>query len=235
MTRKTLRPRRSIEFAFSRLCRRVNKSVMDKHDSFRPDPYIMETTKVAELKDHFGNTRFKVALTDFDGNAPAHDDLVSFDMQFQVTVVSYCYSEDAVTVVCREFDMYEKAVRFFREMVSRYSALVKAETRDYQDINIYAGKTGYHKICPDCCAVCKWAKAVGKDNCLFEDWKKNHRGKFLCMNVQLYVPDRRDMQPDCGQHDQYHDFAKSRFHVIDIHPEVDADGICKGFERNSRR
>jgi hypothetical protein len=35
-----------------------------------------ETTKVAELKDKFGNTRFKIALTDFDNpEYPYTDDL----------------------------------------------------------------------------------------------------------------------------------------------------------------
>jgi len=32
------------------------------------NPYVRETTKVSEIKDRFGNTRFKVALTDYDPN-----------------------------------------------------------------------------------------------------------------------------------------------------------------------
>jgi hypothetical protein len=29
-------------------------------------PYVRETTKVSEIKDAFGKTRFKVVLTDYD-------------------------------------------------------------------------------------------------------------------------------------------------------------------------
>lgn len=45
------------------------------------DPYVKETTKVAEIKDRFMKTRYKVALTDFDG-APEHDDLTEQDVFF---------------------------------------------------------------------------------------------------------------------------------------------------------
>ena len=45
------------------------------------DPYVKETTKVAEIKDRFMKTRYKVALTDFDG-APEHDDLTGQDVFF---------------------------------------------------------------------------------------------------------------------------------------------------------
>ena len=45
------------------------------------DPYVKETTKVAEIKDRFMKTRYKVALTDFDG-VPEHDDLTRPDAIF---------------------------------------------------------------------------------------------------------------------------------------------------------
>ena len=45
------------------------------------DPYVKETTKVAEIKDRFMKTRYKVTLTDFDG-APEHDDLTKQDVFF---------------------------------------------------------------------------------------------------------------------------------------------------------
>lgn len=138
-------------------------------------------------------------MTDFDDNwLPQNDDLNQFDWDYQVTVVSYCYAEEAITVVCRDFDIYENAVGFFNDMVRQYSYLVQAETRDVQDIRIYAKRTGYHRICPDCCATCRWAKPCDKDNCLFDDWKQNLKGKFVCMNSSLYVPPKRDLEPDGG-------------------------------------
>ena len=46
--------------------------------------YVEETTKVAEIKDFQGRTRFKIALTDFDHENcyPEHDDLQTFDYKF---------------------------------------------------------------------------------------------------------------------------------------------------------
>lgn len=202
------------------------------HDFRGHDPYVLETTKVAELKDRFGRTRFKVALTDFDpGEAPCSDDLRGFDRAFQVTVVSYCYAEDAVTVVCRDFADYGDAARFFGDMTDQYSRLVRAETRDVQDIRIYADRTGYRVTAPDCCATCRWGRACGKGNCLFPDWEKNLRGRYVCTNAKLYLPPRRDLEPDRGQHDKVHDYCTGRMHVVDVHPVVDPLGICDGFER----
>jgi len=129
--------------------------------------------------------------------------------------------------------VYENAVRFFNDMTKQYAYLVQAETRDVQDIRIYAGRTGYHIICPDCCATCRWARSCDKENCLFDDWKRNLRGKFVCMNSELYAPPKRDLDLDLGQHDGYHDYQKERMHVIDIHPTVDAMGLCSGFERKA--
>lgn len=45
------------------------------------DPYVKETTKVAEIKDRFMKTRYKVTLTDFDG-APEHGNLTGQDVFF---------------------------------------------------------------------------------------------------------------------------------------------------------
>lgn len=47
-----------------------------------------------------------------------------------MTVVSYCYSEDALTIVSRDFDSYEDAVQFFDKTVRQYAYLAQAETRD---------------------------------------------------------------------------------------------------------
>lgn len=82
-----------------------------RRDAFRSDPYVKETTKVAEIKDRFMKTRYKVALTDFHG-APEHDDLTRPDIFFQVTAVSFNYKEP-LEITHRDFRNYEEAVRFF--------------------------------------------------------------------------------------------------------------------------
>ena len=148
---------------------------------------------------------------------------------FQVTVVSYCYSEDALTIVSRDFDSYEDAVRFFDKTVGQYAYLAQAETRDSQDIRIYAERTGYRRICPDCCANCVWSRP-----CLEIQPREERRrdcSKLICANSRLYEMPKRDLEPDTGQHDGCHKFSDGRFHMIDIQPVVDGDGICDSFER----
>lgn len=183
----------------------------------KDSPYVRETTRVAELKDNFGATRFKVALTDFKWET--NDDLREFDRRFQVTVVSYCYGEEAMTIVQREFDWFDNAVKFFEQMKEQYRALVVAETKDYQDIRIYAQKTGYRAISPDCCATCKWACPITKSNSLFGDWLRNHQNRFRCMNAELYKAGT-----DAGA-------VRETFKPVDIRPEVDAMCVCNGYER----
>lgn len=196
------------------------------------DPYIKETTKVAEIKDRFMKTRYKVVLTDFD-DAPEHDDLTRPDTVFQVTAISFNYDQP-LEITHRDFRNYEDAVKFFSQTVDQLQALAKLDSRDAQDIRIYAEKTGYHRIDPDCCRNCKWAKPADKRNCMFKEWRNRLRRKFFCMNSELYSKCMPDLVPDEGQHDDYHDFAQTRWNVIDITPEVDPDGICSGYERQSK-
>jgi hypothetical protein len=199
----------------------------------RENPYAKETVKVMEIKDRFMKTRYKVALTDFDGKAPEHDDLTREDRNFQVVVVSFNYDEP-VEVVHRDFAVYEEALKFFREESGRFQALAQLDSRDAEDIRIYAERTGYRRIDPDCCRNCKWARPADRRNCMFEEWRGRLRGKFFCMNSELYSALLRDLSPDEGQHDGYHDFAEPRRHLLDITPAVDPDGICDGYERRPK-
>jgi hypothetical protein len=69
---------------------------------------------------------------------------------------------------------------------------------------------------------------------MFEEWRGRLRGKFFCMNSELYSRHMPDLLPDECQHDICHDFAAPRWHVLDITPEVDPDGICDGYERKPK-
>lgn len=92
------------------------------------DPYIKETTKVAEIKDRFMKTRYKVALTDFD-SVPEHDDLTRPDTVFQVTAISFNY-DHPLEITHRDFRNYEDAVKFFNQTVDQLQALAKLDSRD---------------------------------------------------------------------------------------------------------
>jgi len=48
------------------------------------------------------------------------------------------------------------ALKIYNDCVKTYTDLVTAETRDYQDIDVYKSRIGYELTCPKCCATCKW-------------------------------------------------------------------------------
>jgi len=193
------------------------------------DPYIKETTKVAEIKDRFMKTRYKVTLSETENAEQPEQKPV-----FRISAVSYCY-EEPKEITRRDFDTYEESVRFFEDVKKRLGMLARLDSRDAEDIRIYADKIGYRRIDPDCCRNCKWAKPADMRNCMFEEWRGRLRGKFFCMNSELYSEQLPDLDPDEGQHDDFHDFSESRWHILNITPVVDPDGICdKGYERRQK-
>ena len=155
-----------------------------------------ETTKVAELKDKFGNTRFKIALTDFDDSEyPEHDNLQHWDTVFQVTVVSFCCKDEENPIILYEdvFSEFETALKKFNELIEQYRVLLNAETKGWQDITAYSEKINFKKIDPDCCRNCIWAKPLPHQQQLFSDWKKHHT-RLVCMNPEI-AKIENDFQP----------------------------------------
>ena len=53
---------------------------------------------------------------------------------------------------------YGKALHDFDVCVQRYSSLVWAEMKDFNDIDIYSSKIGYEVLKPRCCMNCKWGQ-----------------------------------------------------------------------------
>lgn len=198
------------------------------HDTPHNDPRIQETVKVAEIKDNFGMTRFKVALTDSDDfhGGSYHDDLRDWDCAYQVDVVSYCYGTEPLILVSKFFEDYRGAIAFFKQNVAIYSDLVKVETRHYQDIEIYKDKIGY-KVA-DCCATCQWAK---------KNPDPHARRRFVCCNEDLFIPPKPEFEPEAPAghpervHDAYHKHHECRHTFQPVYPEVDTCGICSAFKK----
>lgn len=199
------------------------------------DPYTQETTKVAELKDQFGKTRFKIALTDYDDNEyPHNDDLRAFDTYFQVTVISYCYGDaldTPVTLVEEVFTNIKAAYDRFYELVAQYRHLINVETRGWQDISVYKDKINYHKIDPDCCRNCIWAKPVTPKVCPPEELRK-HKGRFVCMNPDLQKDVSDFERDDPHHHDNFYHRGEHRQHFkFDLAPYTQEDGLCDFYRR----
>lgn len=192
------------------------------------DPHVRESVKVAEIKDDFAMTRFKVILTDFDDFeiAPDHDNLRDWDRSYQVEVMSYCYGPDPLVLVSKTFDDHRVALSFFKQNVAIYTDLVKVETRHYQDIEIYRDRIDY-KIA-DCCASCKWA---------MKNPDPRSRKRIVCGNEDLFKLPRPDFNPeepvesDKRMYDINHGHGDCRHSFQPVFPEVNSSGICKAFIR----
>ena len=166
------------------------------------DPYVHETTKVAEILDCFGQMRFKVLMLDI--QVPSQH-----CKRYCITVESFCYKHSPV-VILKEFRQHFcEANELYEKCVKQYKHLAIAETRHFQDIKIYADKIGYHKIDPDCCKNCKWSKMVCRHShhCYEEQ-------KFLCTNHKLFML-------ECCEDPK-----------LMTEPIVQSDGICKHYCRN---
>lgn len=75
---------------------------------------------------------------------------------------------------------YLYALNLYNEYVKTYTALIRAETRDFQDITIYKEKIGYKETKPACCATCQWCrKKVTPGKYVYQD-----TGKLECTNPE---------------------------------------------------
>ena len=176
----------------------------------KDEPFVQETTKIAEIRDNFGKLRFKVVLIDmFD-----YYEETCCDQRYRISVESFCYGMQPMTILSEYRSTFHAAYEFYRKSIENYKNLVLAETKDFQDIKIYADREHikYHIIEPECCANCKWSCEYnyGEHGChddMHTNFRKRHR--LQCMNRNMFVmPGRR---------------------FFDVQPEVAPNGICKQY------
>lgn len=171
------------------------------------DPYVQETTKIAEIRDNFGKLRFKVFLIDFSMESIDCHKKENCNTRYCITVESFCYSLHPVTILKEFRHNFKEAHDFYLTCISQYKHLAIAETRDFRDIKIYADKIGYHKIDPECCKNCKWSKKV-RSHCSKND------DKLICTNHRIFkIMDCQKLEPL-------------------IEPIVEHNGICNHFEHS---
>lgn len=172
--------------------------------------YVQETTKIAEIRDNFGKIRYKVFMIDLLDYYEEHE----FDQRYRISVESYIYGIQPQTILVEFRKCFEEAYSFYNKCIQNYKELVIAETRDFQDIWIYADRIEYHKIDPECCATCKWScKAMRNAKCVPCDIK--HNKDLVCMNKNVLVDSQRRLP--------------------DLQPRVDNDGICKFYKRDPNK
>lgn len=191
------------------------------------DPKKREICRVTELKDDFGHTRYKVAVVDSDG------DLDGFQQRYRVNVTGYGPDGETYDLRDEEFDVYEDAVRHYETAIREYEYIVKTQTKDFQNIQVYAERINYRRICPNCCATCRYGMPTAQES-LFDDWRRIYKGKRVCTNSKLFhIPRPYDHEFHCENRPMPPPFPHRHRDMSpppEIRPVVDADGICDGYE-----
>lgn len=227
----------------------------DRHCGERPHVKAVdakETQKVTDIRDAFGNLRFKVALTcatDWYGDVHR--------VAYTVVVVNCSYDGAELQILQKPEDGeppifdYNYALNFYNECVKKYSDLVKAEVKDFQDISIYKEKIGYTVTCPECCMTCKWASmnktqkdfvfgvsqkmvCMNPDNCLDYLGRDPEEDKKKFTDFHKRFPLSPNMPDQCcdiesqWQHHQ-HKFCGCQDEHIVIRPKIEPLGVCKNY------
>lgn len=196
---------------------------------FYKSVYVKETCKVAEISDAFGQLRYKVQMTSFD----IVDD-GKYELAYQVQVVNYFYGPEPL-IIFEAPDVDEPPIKdinvankIYAECVKNYTMLVKAETRDFQDIDVYKERIQYRETCPECCATCRWCKS-GLRNVVIDR-------KLHCINPKNKIEFKTDIRPYDYRHNYIEDHYGHRVMpddhaTLDISPKVMPFGVCMNYEK----
>lgn len=214
------------------------------HENFPPRPRtvtVEENNKVAEIKDAFKNLRFKVSLTSFDsyyfpGKKCYQIQVLSFNAYADPSYTDPIIIVDRPTSCEPPIHDYDYALKLYDDYVRTYTQLIKAETKDFQDIELYKEQIGYKIIAPSCCLTCKWCKK----HCFDIESKVGAFGRLECWNpkcCKAYNFDSEHRHQPFNEH--CHDpkcydpnYFERKHMIIDIHPNVDMFGICDNYEKN---
>lgn len=120
--------------------------------------FVVDESKTTQIVDAKGNVRYRVILSSVTEEGK---------IGFKVEVVHYYPGdeENGGQVVLQipeaegelEFNCM-KAHYDFDTCVQRFDSLVRAETRDFKDIEIYKDKIKYEVLKPKCCAFCAFSR-----------------------------------------------------------------------------
>lgn len=132
-----------------------------------------ETQKSTEIRDSLGNLRFVVSLASYVPSTGNAFDIRQHAKMFLIDVLSYCYCEQPINLFHKGFYDFEQANKCYVDKLHQYELIAKVETKDVQDIQMFADKIGYTQL-DKCCATCKWAKKIDREDNLFDKHKADH-------------------------------------------------------------
>lgn len=209
---------------------------------------VVETSKEVIISDING-PRYKVQLE----SRPANN---TIGLGFQVRVINCLSTQPQPMSTFPEnngwSDDYHYVLKMFHICVQRYDSLVKAETQDFDNVDLYASKVGYKVICPCCCLFCKWhcpenlQKEDPYNSCYAGDMPQSVPCMLRCFNPDnvkkfSFVPNMPHVDKKWWMHSHdgwqklpwmdhapIDDWAD---HKLDpIYPKVSPFGQCKAFE-----
>lgn len=201
-----------------------------KHPFYK-SVHVKETCKVAEIADAFNNLRYKVIMTSYD---IVNDG--KYELVYQIQVVNYFYGPEPL-IIFETPNVDEPpitdinvATKIYNDCVQNYTKLVKAETRDFQDIDIYKEKIGYKETQPECCMTCRWCRSdiyhmpTKKFQCVCPKNLKEYN-----FDVQEYYPPMIDMlrfehNHGCKIHPYDNSFMPLKLKVMPF-------GVCNNYEK----
>lgn len=203
-----------------------------KTDKIKPNyksVYTRDSLKAVDIFDAFHKLRYKIILTSYDISNDFYSTI------YEIEVLNCFTAPEPLIIVSRPEDNeepisdYGYALKLFNQYVDEYTSLVKAETRDYQDIEIYKDKFGYEETCPKCCETCKWVKR--RDQKFPKHY--NPLTRLECMNPKNQIEfdqniPQRDVPPFFPEKGpvRHHET-----HVILVAPKVKMFGCCKNYEK----
>ena len=197
--------------------------------------HVQENVKVTDIKDALNRLKYKVTLTAYDINDDAWGTI------YQIQVINFFSAPDPLIILTRPnndeqpIDNYREALQIYNDCVKNYTNLVKAETRDFQDIDIYKTKIDYKITEAKCCGTCKWCQQRAQPK---NDFIYGVSNKLECTNPLNETEYKFDMihTDKYGHIHQTHHFPRPPFFKspheehLGLRPNVEILGLCKNYE-----
>lgn len=193
--------------------------------------YTRDSIKVVDIIDAFGKVRYKVSLTSFD----IYNDI--YGVIYQVQVTNYFSAPEPLVILVLPEDGkppltdYGVALKMFNECVENYKQLVKAETRDFQDIDVFKERINYKVTCPECCETCKFSKHHHTPgNFVFSVDKR-----LECTNPKVHNEYQFDIPKNVPYTLGNNKYSYHHVNSLILHPHVEPFGICKHYEKSTKK
>lgn len=203
-----------------------------------PSVHVSDTVKVTEIRDAFNNLRYKIVMSSIDGISNTALVEPKYSKYYEVEVVN-CFSAPNPLVIVHRPAPAEEAIvkledaqKLFDSYVVAYSNLVKAETKDFQDICAYKEEIGYEMTKPECCATCKWSRLAATGN----DYVYGVTGRIECTNpanaLDYDFNSEQNGLAACPKDTPYY---KPKFKgKLVMYPNVHMFGKCTKYEEDGR-